>query len=116
LVSGGIDGGKGAMSPKKTILKTLSEGNSESGNGAPIRPSTIPGFREAPEKYQQTINTLLKERLIEGVKDPDGHMAISLNAHRAEDVRKVLRPVWAHPAILALFAVFAAAAGYTFLV
>jgi hypothetical protein len=53
--------------------------------------------------------------LIEGVKDPEGHMAISLNAHRARDVEKVLRPVWAHPAVLGLLCLSAAAAGFTFL-
>jgi hypothetical protein len=101
------------MSPKKTILKTLSNQAEKEEGPAPVRPSTIPGFQDAPEKYQQTINALLKERLIEGVKDPDGHMAISLNAYRAKDVQRALRPFWAHPAILGLLVLFAAAAGVT---
>jgi hypothetical protein len=103
------------MSPKKTILKALADRQEDQGGATSVRPSTIPGFKEAPEKYQQTINALLKDRLIEGMKDPDGHMAISLNTHRAKEVRRVLRPVWAHPAILGLLALFAAVAGVTLL-
>jgi hypothetical protein len=95
------------MSPKKTILKALAERQEA---GGPVRPSTIPGFQEAPEKYQQTINALLRDRLIEGQKDGEGRMAISLNTHREKDIRKVLRPIWAHPAILALVALGAAVA------
>jgi len=103
------------MSPKKTILTALFNHEKEGGPGNPLRPSEIPGFREAPERYQQTINTLLKDRLIEGIKDCEGHMAISLNGHREKDVRRVLRPVWAHPALLAFLALFAAVAGVTIL-
>ncbi len=104
------------MSPKKTILKALSDQRGIEGIATPVRPSAIPGFQQSPEKYQQTINALLKDRMIEGAKDAEGHMAISLNAHRAKEVRKVLRPLWAHPAILTLLAVFAAAAGMSLLV
>lgn len=103
------------MSPKKTILKALLECQDGVGSVKLVRPATIPGFQQAPEKYQQTINTLLKERLIEGIRDPEGNMAISLNTHRAHDVKKVLRPVWAHPAVLALLALFAAVAGVSIL-
>jgi len=103
------------MSPKKTILKALSDQERDGGPGTPLRPSAIPGFQKAPEKFQQTINLLLKDRLIEGIKDGDGHMAISLNGHREKDVRRVLRPVWAHPALLALLALSAAVAGMTIL-
>jgi len=99
------------MTAKKAILKALSERQNGTAPSAPIRPSTLPGFREAPEKYQQTINLLLKERLIEGVKDAEGRMAISLNSHRARDVQKVLRPLWAHPAVLGLIGLSAVAAG-----
>lgn len=103
------------MSPKKTILKTLAAQQADDGAGKLVRPTTIPGFSREPEKYQRTINALLKERLIEGAKDPEGHLAISLNAHRARDIRRELRPLWARPAFLALFALFAAAAGMTLL-
>lgn len=97
------------MSPKKTILRTLSDQEAAAGGAASVRPSSIPGFQDQPEKYQQTINALLKERLIEGMKDAEGHMAISLNSHRAQEVERVLRPLWAHPALMAVVAVSAAA-------
>ncbi|MCJ7629779.1 MAG: hypothetical protein MUO50_15495 [Longimicrobiales bacterium] len=99
------------MSPKKTILKTLSDRKDGNGSAEMVRPSTIPGFSQAPEKYQQSINSLLKDRLIEGIKDAEGHMAISLNTQRAGEIRKILRPIWAHPAVLTLLALFAAVAG-----
>jgi hypothetical protein len=100
-----------AMSPKKTILKTLAQHRGEGGTPTPVRPANIPGFEEAPGKFQQTINDLLKDRLIEGAKGPDGHMAISLNSHREKDIRRALRPLWAHPGVLALLALSAALAG-----
>lgn len=103
------------MSPKKTILKALSGCQDEEGSVKPVHPATIPGFQQAPEKYHQTINTLLKDRLIEGVKDPEGRMAISLNVHRTREIKKVLRPIWAHPAVLTLLALVAAAAGVSIL-
>ena len=90
------------MTAKKAILKALSDHQKGTDRSTPVRPSTLPGFQDAPEKYQQTINALLKDRLIEGVKDSEGRMAISLNAHRDRDVQKVLRPVWAHPVVLGL--------------
>ena len=99
------------MSPKKTVLKALSERFSQDGPETLVRPATIPGFQDAPEKYQKTINDLLKDRLIEGMKDPEGHMALALNAHRMREVKKMLRPVWAHPAFIALTALAALAMG-----
>ena len=36
--------------------------------------------------------------------DEEGRMTIALNAHRMQDVKKELRPVWAHPAIWAVLA------------
>jgi hypothetical protein len=42
-------------------------------------------------------------------------MAISLNSHRAKEIRKILRPAWAHPAILTILALVAAMAGMSFL-
>jgi hypothetical protein len=104
------------MSPKRRILKALAEEQGKGGSAAPVRPSTIPGFEEAPEKYQQTINILLKDRLIEGFKDEEGKMAISLNTHRQREVRRVLRPVWAHPAVLIMLLAVFAAAGVSLLI
>ena len=103
------------MSPKKSILKALSEHQEGEGSANLVRPSTIPGFQQAPEKYHQTINALLKDRLIEGIKDPEGHLAISLNTHRTGEIRKILRPIWAHPAALTLVALFAAVVGVSLL-
>ena len=98
------------MSPKKAVLKALSEKDQTQGPGLLVRPSTIPGFNQEPERFQRTINDLLRERLIEGMKDPEGHLAISLNPHRMGDVRRELRPVWAHPGVMALVVILAVVA------
>ena len=92
------------MSPKKTILRELAR----TGEDQYTRPSSIRGFNEAPEKYQKAVNELLRERLLEGRKDEEGHMAIAINAHRRKDVDRHLRPVWAHPALWAAVLVIAA--------
>jgi hypothetical protein len=104
------------MSPKKTILRTLSEHHAQEGEPNAIHPPTIPGFDSDPGRYQETINSLLKDRLIEGAMDADGKMAISLNPHRAKEVQRILRPIWAHPVLLAVAALSAAVAGLGFLV
>lgn len=106
---------KQSMSPKKTILKALSDRSGTEGTGELIRPSSIPGFEKAPDKYQKTINALLQDRLIEGMRDQDGRLAIALNPHRTREIRKELRPVWAHPALLAALALVATAVGFGFL-
>ena len=98
------------MSPKKTILKALSENHHSDGPEKLVRPPSIPGFREAPEKYQKTINGLLRDRLIEGKKDQEGHLAISLNPHGIRDIRRELRPMWAHPGLMALAVIVAVVA------
>jgi hypothetical protein len=98
------------MSPKKAILKTLTDHHQKSGPGVLTRPATIPGFQSKPERFQQAVNSLLQERLIEGTRDPEGRMAISLNACRLADVRKELRPFWFHPAFVALMGLLAVAA------
>jgi hypothetical protein len=104
------------MSPKKTILRTLSELQTKEGGPYALHPPTIPGFVSDPGKFQESINDLLKDRLIEGTKDGEGKMAISLNPHRAKDVQRILRPLWAHPVLLAAAALTAAAAaGFGFL-
>jgi hypothetical protein len=88
------------MSPKKVILRTLAAAH-ETGGSAYTRPASIPGFSEDPERFQRAVNELLKDRLIEGRKDDGGHMAVALNAHRLADVKRHLRPAWAHPALWA---------------
>ena len=99
------------MSPKKNILKALAGQHSMAGPGVLTRPATIPGFKAQPEKYQQAVNVLLQERLIEGTKDPEGRLAITLNAHRLADVKRELRPFWYHPAFVALVGALAVVAG-----
>lgn len=103
------------MSPKKKILRTLATAYEHTGPGTLMRPATIPGFEEKPEKYQQAVNSLLQERLIEGMKDPDGRMAITINAQRMEDVKKTLRPIWLHPAFVAGLGLLVMAAGFGFM-
>ncbi len=99
------------MSPKRTILRTLSRRYQESGPGVLTRPSQIPGFRERPDRYQQAVNGLLQARLIEGTKDGEGHLAITLNPHHLDAVRREIRPLWVHPAFWALLLLTLAIAG-----
>jgi hypothetical protein len=89
------------MSPRKKILRTLSTLRELEGESAIIRATTIDGFSEKPEKFQKAVNELLKDRLVDGMKDEEGRMALSLNAHRVRDVRKEIRPVWTRPALWA---------------
>ncbi|MDA0329480.1 MAG: hypothetical protein O2958_10790 [Gemmatimonadetes bacterium] len=95
------------MSPRKTILRELSQPRTTNGP-AYTRPSTIKGFSAAPEKYQKAVNELLQARLVEGRKDDEGHMTIAINEHRLQEVRRELRPVWARPAVWAAIAVLVA--------
>lgn len=90
------------MSPKKSILKALHRAHEESGQPAYVRPSTIPGFSAEPERFQKAMNELLRDRLIEGRKDGEGHMVVALNTHRIADVRRRLRLAWAFPALWGL--------------
>ena len=95
------------MSPRKTILKELTQ--SQSGTSTTYtRPSSISGFSEAPDKYQKAVNELLQARLVEGRKDDEGHMAIAINEHRIEDVKRELRPMWARPSVWAVIAILGA--------
>ena len=87
------------MSPRKTILRELDQLHSDQGNGRYARPSAIPGFGERPSKYQEAVNGLLKERLIDGRKDEEGRMVIALNPGRLATVQRELRPWFARPTI-----------------
>ena len=102
------------MSPRKTILRELARAESGAGT-AYVRPSTLPGFSKEPEKYQKAVNELLSDRLLEGRKDDEGHMAIAINQHRRKEVEKELKPVWASPIlwVALLLAVVAAGAAVT---
>jgi len=99
------------MSPKKTILRSLSGTFDETQGQGLTRPAQIPGFTKDPERFQKAVNELLKDRLIEGRKDDEGHMAVALNRHKLADVRRQLRPMWAHPAVWAAMVVVAGALG-----
>ena len=85
------------MSPRKAILKELDQALRDGRDST--RPSAIQGFSDNASKYQSAVNELLKAQLINGQKDSDGHMAISLNPHRVGDVQKELRPVLARPGV-----------------
>jgi len=89
------------MTPKKTILRELSRAYDPSKTVTHVRPATIAGFEAEPERYQKAVNELLQARLIEGRRDEEGRMAIALNAGRMDEVRRHLRPAWAHPAVWA---------------
>jgi len=95
------------MSPRKTILRELSRAPETTGNGY-VRPPSIPGFSDDPEKYQKAVNELLKSRMLEGRRDTEGHMTIALNEHYMDDIRKELRPVWAKPTVWAVIVLVAA--------
>ena len=65
----------------------------------------MPGFGKQPSRYQEAVNGLLNERLIDGKKDEEGRMAIALNPHRLATVQKELRPWFTSPTIwLGVFA------------
>ena len=103
------------MSPKKAILRELSRRN-EASEGQYTRPGAIPGFSQQPEKYQKAVNELLSARLVSGHKDDEGRMAIALNEQRLKEVKRELRPFWAHPALWLVVAVVVAAVGTGFTV
>ena len=96
------------MSPKKHILRELTLVGEPGSSYAYLRPSDIPGYDAAPERYQAAVNELLRDRLIEGRSDADGRMSIALNAHRIQDVQKVLRPTWARLSVWVVVAIVAA--------
>lgn len=98
------------------ILEAL-RGASERETSKPhIRPPEIPGYAERPERYQEAVNELLRERLVEGRKDDDGRMAIALNEHRRRDVERMLRPIWARPVVWAAAVLLAAVGAGLFVV
>jgi hypothetical protein len=82
------------MSARTVILRELNKRHQNGGNGY-TRPGSIAGYAEKPSNYQEAVNKLLAERLINGTKDEEGRLAIALNAHRIADVEKELRPWYA---------------------
>jgi hypothetical protein len=59
--------------------------------------TTDAGFDPGDPKHTHAVNQLLKDRLINGVKAPDGGMAIALNTGNLTAVRRALRPWYADP-------------------
>ena len=104
------------MSPKKAILRALQSASDEEARDAHLRPPQITGYADRPERYQEAVNELLRQRLVEGRKDADGHMTIALNEHRRQDVERLLRPIWARPATWASAVLLLAAVGVGVLV
>lgn len=100
------------MSPRKTILRELHRKHVATGNGY-TRPADISGFGREPARYQQAVNALLQERLINGTKDEEGRLAIAINDQRKADVQRELRPWFARPGawVVAAVAVLAVLAG-----
>jgi hypothetical protein len=103
------------MTPKKTILRELDRIH-EIDPDQFTRPAAIEGFSDQASRYQAAVNDLLKERLIDGRKDEEGHMAIALNPHRIADVRRELRPILARPALWIVVVLLSAAAAAPFLI
>lgn len=86
------------MSARRTILREL-RARHERGDAGYLRPAAINGFNDQPSRYQEAVNQLLQERLINGTKDEEGRLAIGLNTHRIAEVRKELRPVYARASV-----------------
>lgn len=102
------------MSPRKSILRELDQAH-RAGKDA-TRPSSIQGFSENTSKYQSAVNELLKAQLINGQKDSEGHLAISLNPHRVGDVQKELRPMLARPGVWVGLMLLGAVGSFAFLI
>jgi len=93
------------MPARKTILRELDRTRRAQPTSPFVRPSTLPGYAERPDRYQSAVNELLRARLLEGVRDEEGRMAIAINEHRLADVHRELRPLWARPAVWVLLAI-----------
>lgn len=92
------------MSPRKHILRHLQKVYRQNPTELTTTRS-IAGFDPGDPKHTQAVNQLLKDRLINGQKAPDGGMAISLNPGNMAAVQRALRPWYANPAVWALLVV-----------
>ena len=90
-------------------MRALSRKYEQGSDQVLTRPTDIGGFGKSPEKFQKAVNKLLQERLIEGRRDHEGHMALAINGHRVGDVRRELRPLWARPSLWAVVVLVAVA-------
>lgn len=93
------------MSVRKTILRELDRARRAHSPSRFLRPSTLRGYADRPDRYQNAVNELLRARLVEGVTDEEGRIAIGLNDHHLADVQRELRPLWARPLLWALIAI-----------
>jgi hypothetical protein len=85
------------MSPRTKILRELDDRRRT--DGEYTRPSNLAGFTKKPSRYQEAINSLLQERLINGRKDEEGRLAIAINNDRLADVSRAIRPLAARPVV-----------------
>ena len=89
------------MSPRKAILRELRE----AGPSSYIQPHKIRGFEAQSTKYRETVNELLKDRLISGAKDEDGNLVVAINPAREAEVARALGPWFTSRAFLAVVGV-----------
>ena len=85
------------MSPKKTVLRHLTELHEENGAEQYTHPGDIQGFDPEDSRCKEAVNQLLRDRYINGRKGADGGMVIALNVTRLRDVRREIRPWFATP-------------------
>ena len=90
------------MTPRKTILRELDRLHTTRGPDATTAVKALPGFDSENPKFTAAVNRLLQDRLVNGLKGEDGAMALSLNASRMREVKRELRPWYAHPGVWAL--------------
>ena len=83
------------MTPRKTILRELAG----AADGRPTRPSEIKGFDDNAPGYRKAVNALLKDQLLTGAQDENGHLVVSLSPARMDEIRKEVRPWFAVPAV-----------------
>ncbi len=96
------------MSPKKTVLRHLTELHEETGAEQYTHPGDIRGFDPEDSRCKEAVNQLLRDRYINGRKGPDGGMVIALNVTRLRDVRREIRPWFATPLLWVGIALIAA--------
>jgi hypothetical protein len=97
------------VNARKAILRELDR-RFEEGLPPYTRPAEIAGFAEKPDRFQAAVNALLQERLINGTRDGEGRLAIAINHHRHEDVKRALRPWYALPVAWLAFGILLAGA------
>ncbi|MGI9627898.1 MAG: hypothetical protein ACR2QM_13760 [Longimicrobiales bacterium] len=84
------------MTPRKTILRELQAAGPDSF----VQPSRIQGFESDSAKFRETLNELLKDRLITGSKNEDGDLVVAVNPARAKEVSRALSSPLSSPAFL----------------